>query len=142
MELGAHAAVDLACNDVADLASRIAEASTGRVDLVLDPVWGIPAEAATRVLSPGGRLVNVGSSAGQQANLSSAMLRSGLLSVLGYTNNGLSPEQKSAALADVLGHAAQGRIDTDREMLPLTDIGSGWSRCGKAPYRRAIMIPP
>ncbi len=141
-ELGADAVVDLTGTDPAQLAGRIGDASGGRLDLVLDPVWGTPAEAAMRVLSPGGRLVNLGSSAGQQANLSSATLRSGALSVLGYTNNGLSAEQKATALAEILGHAAQGRIDTDRETLPLADIGAGWARCGKAPHRRAVMIPP
>ena len=140
-ELGAHAVVDLTGDDPAGIANRLTEASAGRIDLVLDPVWGIPAEAATRALSPGGRLVNLGSSAGQQASLSSATLRGGELSVLGYTNNGLSPEQKAAALAEILRHAAEGRIDTDREMLPLAEIGSAWSRCGKAPHRRAVMIP-
>lgn len=139
-ELGADAVVDLT-GDLAEITSRMAEASGGRVDLVLDPVWGQPAEAATRVLSPHGRLVNLGSVAGQQANLSSATLRGGELSVLGYTNNGLSPEQKAAALAEILGHAAHGRIDTDRQTLPLADIGAGWSRCGRAPYRRVVMIP-
>ncbi|MGN6792292.1 MAG: quinone oxidoreductase family protein [Streptosporangiaceae bacterium] len=141
-ELGAHAVVDLTGDDPAQLASRLAEATAGRLDLVLDPVWGVPAEAATSVLSPGGRLVNLGSAAGQQANLSSATLRSSVLSVLGYTNNGLSAEQKAAALAEILGHAAQGRIDTDREMLPLAEIGSGWERCGQAPHRRAVLVPP
>jgi NADPH:quinone reductase-like Zn-dependent oxidoreductase len=141
-ELGAHAVVDLSGNDPAPIASALAEASAGRLDLVLDPVWGIPAEAATRVLSPGGRLVNLGSSAGQLASLSSATLRGGVLSVLGYTNNGLSPEQRAAALGEILEHAAAGRIDTDRETLPLADIGSGWTRCGTAPHRRAVMIPP
>jgi NADPH:quinone reductase-like Zn-dependent oxidoreductase len=141
-ELGADAVVDVTGASAAELASRITEASGGRLDLVLDPVWGLPAEAATRALSPHGRLVNLGSGAGQQANLSSATLRGSELSVLGYTNNGLSPEQKAAALAEILGHAAHGRIDTDRETLPLADIGSGWARCGKAPYRRAVMIPP
>src|SRR5262245_7944546 len=140
-ELGADVAVDLSGDDPAGIASRLTEASAGRIDLVLDPVWGIPAEAATRALSPGGRLVNLGSAGGPQANLSSATLRSGELSVLGYTNNGLSPEQKAAALGEILGHATQGRIDTDRETLPLADIGEAWARCGKAPHRRAVMIP-
>jgi NADPH:quinone reductase-like Zn-dependent oxidoreductase len=140
-ELGADAVVDLT-GDAPEIASRIAEASGGRLDLVLDPVWGQPAEAAMRVLSPHGRLVNLGSGAGQQANLSSATLRGDELSVLGYTNNGLSPEQKAAALAEILGHAAHGRIDTDRETLPLADVDTGWARCGKAPYRRVVMIPP
>ena len=141
-ELGAHAVVDLAGDNPAQLSSRLADASAGRLDLVLDPVWGIPAEAATLALSPGGRLVNLGSSAGQQASLGSATLRSGALSVLGYTNNALSPEQRAAALAEILAHAANGRIDADRETLPLAEIGTGWARCGKAPHRRAVMIPP
>lgn len=141
-DLGADAVVDISGDDPAPLASGLAEASAGRLDLVLDPVWGIPAEAAARVLSPGGRLVNLGSSAGQLASLSSATLRSGVLSVLGYTNNALSAEQKAAALGEILEHAAAGRIDTDRETLPLAEIGSGWARCGTAPHRRAVMIPP
>src|SRR5262249_62162000 len=86
-----------------------------RVDLVLDPVWGLPAEAALRVLSPNGRLVNLGSSAAALAGFSSAALRSRMLSVLGYTNNALSDEQKNAALAEILAHAAAGRITADRE---------------------------
>ncbi len=141
-ELGAHAVVDLAGEDPARLASSLAEASAGRLDLVLDPVWGIPAQAAMLALSPGGRLVNLGSSAGQQASVASATLRSAVLSVLGYTNNALRPEQRAAALAEILGHAAEGRIDTDRETLSLAEIGTGWARCGQAPHRRAVMIPP
>ncbi len=141
-ELGADAVVDLTGQDPADLAQRLARAASGRIDLVLDPVWGVPAQAAARVLAPGGRLVNLGSSAAQEASLSSATLRSGTLSILGYTNNALSREQKAAAMAEILGHAAAGRLDTDREALPLAQIALGWSRCGKAPHRRAVMIPP
>jgi NADPH:quinone reductase-like Zn-dependent oxidoreductase len=142
LELGADAAVDLTGNDPADIARRLAEASSGRIDLVLDPVWGVPAQAAIRALSPGGRLVNLGSSAGQDATLPSATVRSGMLSVLGYTNNALSPGQRAAAFAEILGHAAAGRLEVDREQLPLNQIGVAWNRCGKAPHRRAVMTPP
>jgi NADPH:quinone reductase-like Zn-dependent oxidoreductase len=142
IELGADAAVDLTGTDPADIAGRLAEASSGRIDLVLDPVWGVPAQAAVRALSPGGRLVNLGSSASQGATLPSASVRSRMLSVLGYTNNALSREQRVAAFAEILGHAAAGRLEVDREKLPLDQIGVGWARCGKAPHRRAVMIPP
>ena len=142
IELGADAVVDLTCDDPEVMAGRLAEAGAGRIDLVLDPIWGQPAEAATRVLSPGGRLVNLGSSAGQRASLSSATLRSGVLSVLGYTNNGISAEQKAAVLSEILAHAAAGRMETDREILPLAEVAAGWARCGRAPHRRAVMIPP
>jgi NADPH:quinone reductase-like Zn-dependent oxidoreductase len=142
LELGADAVVDVTGNDRAEIARRLAEASSGRIDLVLDPVWGVPAQAAIRALSPGGRLVNLGSSAGQDATFSSATVRSGMLSVLGYTNNALSSGQRAAAFAEILGQAAAGRLEVDREQLPLDQIGVAWARCGKAPHRRAVMIPP
>jgi NADPH:quinone reductase-like Zn-dependent oxidoreductase len=140
-ELGADAAADLTGEDVDAVAERLARAVGDRVDLVLDPVWGAPAEAALRVLSPNGRLVNLGSSAGAVAGVSSAILRSRVLSVLGYTNNALTDEQKTAALAEILAHAADGRITADRETLPLDRAAEGWSRCGQAPHRRAVMTP-
>jgi NADPH:quinone reductase-like Zn-dependent oxidoreductase len=140
-ELGADAVADLTGEDVDTVAGRLAQAAGDRVDLVLDPVWGVPAEAAMRVLSPRGRLVNLGSSAAALATLSSATLRSRVLSVLGYTNNALTDEQKTAGLAEILAHAADGRITADRETLPLDRAAEGWSRCGQAPHRRAVLTP-
>ena len=45
-DLGADAVADLTGEDLDTVTSRLAEATAGRVDLVLDPVWGRPAEAA------------------------------------------------------------------------------------------------
>lgn len=150
-ELGADVVVDLTCEagdaDAGDadaagaLAGRLAEAARGRIDLVVDPVWGLPAQAALRALSPRGRLVNVGASAGADATFGSAAVRSGSLAVLGYTNNHLTDNQKAAALSEILGHTAAGRLDTDRETLPLADAADGWARCGQPPHRRAVLIP-
>jgi NADPH:quinone reductase-like Zn-dependent oxidoreductase len=145
-ELGADAVADLTGDDQADLTQRLAQAceraGTDKVDLVLDPLWGLPAQAALGVMAPGGRLVNLGSSAGPMANLGSAPLRSGMIDVLGYTNNALSPEQKASALEEILRHAAAGRLTTDRETLPLARAAEGWSRCGQAPHARAVLLPP
>jgi NADPH:quinone reductase-like Zn-dependent oxidoreductase len=140
-ELGADAVADLSGDDVATLTDRLRQATGDRVDLVLDPVWGRPAEAALQVLSPHGRLVNLGSSAGAGASFGSATLRSGMLSVLGYTNNALTDEQKATALREILAHAAAGRLTADRETLPLDRAAEGWSRCGQAPHRRAVLTP-
>ena len=104
-------------------------------------VWGVPAEAALRVLSPNGRLVNLGSSAGAMAGFSSAILRSRVLSVLGYTNNALTNEQKATALKEIFAHAAAGRLTADRETVPLDHAAGAWSRCGQAPHRRAVLTP-
>ncbi len=143
-ELGADAVVDATAAgaaQVADLAGRLKDAAQGRLDLVLDPVWGEPAQAAAEALSPGGRLVNLGSSAAPVASFSSAGMRARMLSVIGYTNNALSPGQKASALATVLEHAAAGRMDTDREVLPLDQVADAWARTGTAPHRRAVMTP-
>ena len=140
-ELGADAVADITGDDTAAVAAVLADATGGRTDLVLDPVWGIPAEAALRILSPHGRLVNLGSSAAAEASFGSATLRSGVLAILGYTNHQLTDEQKAAALAEILTHASAGRITADREVLPLADAAGAWSRCGQAPHCRAVLIP-
>jgi NADPH:quinone reductase len=140
-ELGADAVADVGGDDVDAITSRLAEVTGGRVDLILDPVWGRPAEAAMRILSPHGRLVNLGSSAGPMASFSSASLRSGTQSVFGYSNNALSYQQKAEALGTILAHAAAGRLTVDHETMTLEQAADGWVRTGRAPYRRAVLIP-
>ncbi|SCF08546.1 NADPH:quinone reductase [Micromonospora coriariae] len=128
-ELGAAVAVPLfPDDDVASMAGRLRDAADGPIDLVLDPVFGVPAAAALRVLRPGGRLVNLGSAAGATAPIESAVLRSGSLRLIGYTNNGLSTEQRAASLAVVAGHAAAGRLTVDHEIVPFASVADAWSR--------------
>jgi NADPH2:quinone reductase len=77
LRLGADAVVALEASDtVDDLAERMRSACEGPVDLVLDPLFGIPAAAAVRTLRAGGRLVNLGSSAAETAPIDSSTLRS------------------------------------------------------------------
>ena len=64
---GADAVVALDTDDVAELAARLGAAVDGPVDLVLDPLYGVPAAAAAKCLRPGGRLVNLGGSASEHA---------------------------------------------------------------------------
>jgi NADPH:quinone reductase-like Zn-dependent oxidoreductase len=101
-------------------------AEHGPFDVVLDPVFGIAATAATRVLALGGRLVNLGGAAGDEATFSSAALRSRAASVLGYTNNSLSAEQRAQAIGAVLTHAAAGHIRIQYAEHPLADVEDVW----------------
>jgi len=123
--------------DVAWLAARMRAAADGPVDLVLDPLFGVPAAAALRTLRPGGRLVNLGSAAGETAPLDSATLRSGSLRVLGYTNNELTPTQRAEALALIAAHAAAGRLTVDYETVRLADIATAWHRTDS----RVVVVP-
>ena len=78
------------------------------MDVVVDPVFGIAATAASRVLAERGRLVNLGGSSGDVAEFSSAVLRSRTAEILGYTNAALTPAERRAALTAV-DRARRGR---------------------------------
>jgi NADPH:quinone reductase-like Zn-dependent oxidoreductase len=141
--LGADAVVVLRDDDtVGTLAGRLREATDGPVDLVLDPLFGIPAAAALRTLRPHGRLVNLGSAAAETAPVDSATLRGGSLRILGYTNNALSPDRRSATMALVAGHAAAGRLTVHHETVPLADAADAWTRQATgAATSRLVLIP-
>jgi NADPH:quinone reductase-like Zn-dependent oxidoreductase len=138
---GADAVVDLTGNDVEEISRRIAAACDGPLHLVIDPVWGLPAEAAVRVLAFGGRLVNIGAAAGPSAHFESATVRSRLHNILGYTNSALTNEQKAKALAEILAHAAAGRCTVERETVPLAQAAAAWERQAAFARRKLILVP-
>ncbi|MFD7159314.1 zinc-binding alcohol dehydrogenase family protein [Kribbella sp. NPDC059898] len=124
-------AVDAGADEVVALSPEVDELTArlgGPYDVVVDPVFGVAATAASRVLADGGRLVNLGGSSGDEAVFSSAVLRSKSASVLGYTNNALTAEQRHYALTAVLQHAAAGAIRVAHETVTLTNVGSAWER--------------
>jgi NADPH:quinone reductase-like Zn-dependent oxidoreductase len=107
---------------------RLREACGGAADVVVDPLFGVPATAAARVLARHGRLVNLGCSAGDTATFRSSELRSKPASVIGYTNNDVPSEEKREILATVLGHAAGGRLAVAFESRPLADVAARLGR--------------
>ncbi len=128
--------------DADALADRFRTALAGRLDLVVDPVFGVAATAASRVLSAGGRLVNLGGASGDVADFSSAVLRSNSASVLGYTNNALTPAQRREALTAVAGHAAAGRLAVAHEEVPLAAVATAWERQATGdPGVRLVLTP-
>lgn len=138
---GADATVDLAGGDADVLYQRIMAACEGPLHLVIDPVWGAPAEAAGRALGVEGRLVNIGSASGPTARFESATVRSRLHHILGYTNNALTHQQKARALAEILAHAAAGRCTVDREMIPLARVSEAWESQAAFARRKLILTP-
>jgi NADPH:quinone reductase-like Zn-dependent oxidoreductase len=136
---GADAVVPLA-GDVDELTERFREACGGSVDVVVDPVFGAAATAASRVLADRGRLVNLGGAAGDTAEFSSAVLRSRTAEVLGYTNAGLTADQRRSALEAVFRHAGAGRLSVAHEVVPLSEAAGAWRRqaAGSAPVRLVL----
>src|SRR6202012_4856245 len=161
---GADAVVRLDTDDVAALASRFAEASDGPTELIIDPLFGVPAAAAlrtarryARLVQLGGsaaapapiaagpprrsaRLVQLGGSAAETAPIDSSTVRSRSLCLLGYTNNELTPTQRADAFNAVLALAAAGRLTVGYESVPLDGIAKAWTRQarGEAPVRLVV----
>lgn len=125
---GADAVVALDTDDVHELAARFEAATDGGADLVLDPLFGVPAAAAARTLRPGGRWVHLGSSAAETCPIDSSTLRSRSLRLYGYTNNELSPAQRASAVTHIAREAARGALTVDHEVVPLAEVTAAWER--------------
>ncbi|MFG1945909.1 zinc-binding alcohol dehydrogenase family protein [Nonomuraea sp. NPDC048826] len=137
---GADAVVPLDSEDVDELAAALSAALDGPADLVLDPLFGAPAAAAARALRPGGRLVNLGGSASETSPIDSSTLRGKSLRLLGYTNNELTPAQRTAAITEIADHAAHGRLSVVHETVPLDDAAKAWQRqASGAPSGRIVL---
>lgn len=139
--LGADEVVSLADDDeVAGLASRLAAALPDGADVVIDPLAGVAGSAGVRVLAEGGRLVNLGSSAAPALEVDSATLRSRSASVLGYTNNALSPAAREAALTTVLQHAADGRLTIEHDQVAPEELPEAWREVADGVRRRRVVV--
>src|SRR5437588_10461004 len=138
-ELGADATVDLKQTD--GLTDRIREASGGQLQVVIDPVWGIPGVAALEAMSPFGRFVQLGQSAAPEAVVKSGILRGRCLSILGYTSFLVPWEEQAAAYRKLADYAAAGQIKVEFEVLPLEAAAEAWKRQASSPHRKLVLDP-
>lgn len=139
--LGADATVTLEEQNVDELSDQFRKAAGGDVDLVIDPLWGEPAVAALQALRTGGRLVNLGQSAGGEAAISSASVRSGMRSILGHANAMTPLDVRRDAYLTLLEHAEAGRLTVDVEVVPLEEIARAWERQATSPHRKIVVRP-
>ena len=138
-ELGADATVDL--KQAEGLTERFREASGGQLHVVLDPVWGIPGAGAMEALSPGGRFVQVGQAAGNEAVIKSGIVRGRALSILGYSNFLMPWDELAAAYRQLLDYAAAGKLKVEFEVLPLEAAPDAWQRQASSPHRKLLISP-
>jgi NADPH:quinone reductase-like Zn-dependent oxidoreductase len=139
LELGADAAVRLGEPD--DLAGAFTEAAEGRIDVVVDPLFGEPLVAAINAASFGARLVQVGAGAGADATLPSAAIRGKLLVIMGHTNFAAPPEIKRDAYRQLADAAARGELRVDTDPLPLEQVGEAWDRLASGSHKKIVLVP-
>jgi NADPH2:quinone reductase len=122
-----------------DLADAFEQAAGGQLDVVVDPLWGEPAMAALMVIATEGRLVNVGQSAGTDVRipLETVRNRQGTLHAI---SSGWTPlERKLAAYGRLLEHLRAGRLEVDREVVPLDEVGAAWQRQAASPGKKLVI---
>jgi NADPH:quinone reductase-like Zn-dependent oxidoreductase len=139
VELGVDATVRIGAVD--DLAAAFAQAAGGGADLILDPVWGEPAAASLRAANRGGRLVQIGQSAGPEALISSAAVRGRGLDIRGHTNFAAPREIKRAAYERMAAHAVAGDLRIEVQRVPLDDVADAWARQQASPRQKLVIVP-
>ncbi len=139
LELGADASVRL--DEREDLSAAMSQAGEGRIDVVLDPLWGAPLVAALDAASFGARLVQIGAGAGAEATLPSAPIRGKLLVLMGHTNFAAPPEVKREAYARMSEAVLAGKIAVDLDPLALDEVDEAWRRLAAGSHRKIVLVP-
>jgi NADPH:quinone reductase-like Zn-dependent oxidoreductase len=139
LEIGADAAVRLDATD--DLPAALREAGDGRIDVVVDPVFGQPFEAAVDAASFGARIVQLGAGAGAQATLSSPAVRGKMLVIMGHTNFAAPPEVKREAYRRLAEAAAAGELHVQSESIELERVAEAWERLAAGAHRKIVLVP-
>ncbi|MBK8294666.1 MAG: zinc-binding dehydrogenase [Solirubrobacterales bacterium] len=138
-ELGADAVVSTESGTLGD---DLKQATGGGADLVLDNLWGAPALAAIDAMNPRGRLIQVGNSAGRDAELMAGRLRGGLIDIRGHRNFWAPREDREGAFQDMCRHSIAGDLKIEVEVLPLGDVAEAWRRQKGSPgHKLALGVP-
>ncbi|MGH8913704.1 MAG: quinone oxidoreductase family protein [Acidimicrobiia bacterium] len=134
---GATASVDL--SETADLTTALEEAAGGPLDIVIDSLWGEPAMGAIGALADGGRLVNVGNTAGTDVDLPLQAMRKARSAVIGLSSGWTPLPDKLDAFRYVLQLMAEGEVTVRHEVEPLDAITRAWQRQGGFPHAKLVI---
>lgn len=138
-ELGADAVVSTESDSLGD---DLKEATGGGADLVLDNLWGEPAMAAIDAIRAGGRLIQVGNSAGSHADLLAGRLRGGLIDIRGHRNFWAPREAREEAFLEMCRHSIAGDLAIEVEVIPLAEVADAWGRQQASPGHKLALSPP
>ncbi len=143
--LGADDTIDLAA--APDKVARDLAVKAAEVDVVLDYLWGKPAESAILPLLTGredrSRLISwvqIGAIAGANINLPSAVLRQANIQFLGSGQASVSTPGILGALPELAAKIGKGSFSIDAVAQPLVDVERIWSAPGGT-TERIVVIP-
>jgi NADPH:quinone reductase-like Zn-dependent oxidoreductase len=132
--LGADTVISLEQEKAALVSAFRGEIAGDGVDVVLDYLWGAPAESVLAAIaqkglshsSPRIRFVQVGNSAGPTITLAGATLRSSGLELLGSGFGSASLTEIFAAVGEFFKEAARRPFDVEINAVALKDVEAVW----------------
>jgi NADPH:quinone reductase-like Zn-dependent oxidoreductase len=106
------------------------------VNIILDYLWGPPAERLLEALSGHGsgsgepriRYIQIGNIAGRTVNFPAEVLRSSGLELLGSGLGSVSNAGLLRSISGVLNAIVPGKLQIDAEPVPLADVSEAWTR--------------
>jgi NADPH:quinone reductase-like Zn-dependent oxidoreductase len=133
--LGADATISLDQDRDTLIAALRNEIATHGVDIVLDYLWGPPAEALLAAIAQKGldhaapriRYVQIGSSAGASISLNAATLRSSGLELLGSGFGSASLDQIRQTISDFFALIAKQPLHFKLKTAPLSEVSTLWN---------------
>ncbi len=152
--LGADVVISLKQDDETILQQIKELHGAGPIDVIIDYTWGHPAELILAALKGGSvhnstprvRYVTVGAMAGDKIALSSAVLRSSAIEILGSGLGSLPQEAlhklSTEVLPEMAGLVARGKLKIETVTAPLSEVEEAWQRDIPAGKRLVIITHP
>lgn len=145
--MGADAVISLDQEHDALVSAFRSEFAGAGVDIILDYLWGQPAEYALEAISQKGlehaasriRFIQIGSSAGRTISLPAATLRSSGLELLGSGFGSASLEQIRQSIGELFQAAAKQPFRFDTETASLQNVEALWNSAEQG--RRLVFRP-
>lgn len=139
LDLGADAAIDYT---EAGWSKQVIEANGGQgVDLALEMSGGPIFYETLEAVRPGGRVVNYGNASNTDSPINPRVLLRRNLTLRGFTGAPFHAERE-AARDEVLALLAAGRLKTQYETYPLTEVvAAHYALEGRSTVGRPVLLP-
>lgn len=132
--IGVDATVVLGGGDDAD---ALKQAAGDGFDVVIDPLYGKPFEAALAASAPHARLVTLGESAGPAATISFRALQG--RTHIAHGTHLVPKEVVREAYAQLTRHALAGEIELEIERFALDDAVAAWHAQKRGPRKKLVI---
>ena len=133
--------------DDADATAAALAAAAAESDVVIDYLWGKPAQQAMMALltarSDRSRpldWIQIGAVAGPAIELPSVALRSANFRLQGSGQGSVSPRTYLAELPSLVEEITAGTIAVSASAVPLADVEDAWTR-SETPGERTVLVP-